>query len=356
MEIEEIRRLSKEEIFRRIEKIKDELGKDLVILAHYYQNDDIVRWADFQGDSLKLAQYAASQEDANYIVFCSVNFMAEMARLLAKPYQKVLHPEFKAKCPLAEMADVKKVKKAWSELNEIIRDDVIPITYVNSTVELKAFCGENDGLVCTSANAPNVFKWELAKNKKIFFFPDENLGTNTSLKLGFRREEILTWEPNKIYGGNSEKQIKDSRIFLWKGFCYVHLVFTPFHVEEVKEKYKDIKVIVHPECFPEVCALSDSVGSTSFIKKTVEQAPPGSSWAIGTEWNLVNRLKNENIDKFIIPLAESRCSQMAKINLENFLFTLESILTGRLVGEVIISEEIKNWAEISLRRMLEIKI
>jgi quinolinate synthase len=342
--------IQKDEILEKIKSAKEKLGKKLLILAHFYQREEIVQFADFVGDSLQLAQTASKRNDVPYIVFCSVSFMAEMARILCSPEQEVLHPAPEAKCPLAEMAKMKDVEKAWRKLSTLGKN-IIPVVYVNSTAELKAFCGRNGGAVCTSSNAKKVFEWVFSKGADIFFFPDENLGRNTAHSLGVRKEEISVWDPK---GDNKLENFKKSKVILWKGFCYVHTEFLPFLVEKLKNSQNDLKVIVHPECFPEVCALSDFVGSTSFIKKTVEESPPGSKWAIGTEWNLVRRLQIKNPDKTIFPITESRCCQMAKVTPEKLLNVLEGLLKGELRGRVVVPEKIAEGARIALRRMLEI--
>lgn len=342
--------LQKEDVLKKIASAKKRLGKNLLILAHFYQREEIVQFADFVGDSLQLAQEASKRNDVPYIVFCSVSFMAEMARILCAPEQEVLHPAPEAKCPLAEMAKIKDVEKAWKKLSTLGKE-IIPVVYVNSTAELKDFCGRNGGAVCTSSNAKKVFEWVFEKNATLFFFPDENLGRNISHFSGIKDEEISTWNPK---GNNRVEDFKRSKVILWKGFCYVHTEFLPFLVEKLKSSDNDLKVIVHPECFPEVCALSDYVGSTSFIKKTVEESPPGSKWAIGTEWNLVRRLEINNPDKVIIPITESRCCQMAKVTPEKLLHVLEGLLIGELRGRVVVPEKVAEGARIALKRMLEI--
>ncbi len=346
----EISPIQNEEVLERISFIKEKLGNSLLILAHFYQREEIVRFADFVGDSLQLAQEASKRKEYPYIVFCSVSFMAEMARILCDKDQEVLHPAPEAKCPLAEMAPIKDVEIAWDQLSTL-KKRILPIVYVNSTAELKAFCGKNGGSVCTSSNAKKVFEWALGKGANIFFFPDENLGRNIAYSLGIKDEEISIWNPK---AKNKVKNFKDSKVILWNGFCYVHTEFLPFMVEDLKKNREDLKIIVHPECFPEVCQISDFVGSTSFIKTKVEESPPGSKWAIGTEWNLVRRLQINNPDKLIIPLSESRCCQMAKVTPEKLLYVLEGLLHGELRGRVFVPDEISEEARIALKRMLEI--
>lgn len=345
---------SQDEINRRITAAKQTLGKDLVILAHYYQNIHIVRSADFVGDSLQLAQNASKQVDARYIIFCAVSFMAEMARILCQPHQKVFHPELAAKCPLAEMARIDEVEKAWDQLKKTGKK-IIPVVYVNSRADLKAFCGKNDGLVCTSANARRAMEYVLSKDAVPFFFPDENLGRNTAHMMGISDAEIFLWEPYREISENEITGISQKKAVLWRGFCYVHVAFNPSDIDDVRKEHgDDIKIIVHPECIPEVVNRSDYVGSTSFIKNTVEAALPGSKWAIGTEINFVNRLKEDHPDKLIVPLKEWGCREMAKVTSLKFLGVLENIIGQKPQPEVTVNPEDAKYAKIALERMLEI--
>lgn len=340
----------REETLDRIKTLKEKIGKDLLIFAHFYQNEDIVYFADFVGDSLQLANEASRCRDVPYIVFCSVSFMAEMARILCSDKQKVLTPDIHADCPLAEMADIDDVEDAWKQLSSFCMD-IIPIVYVNSMSELKAFCGKNNGAVCTSANVKKIFQWVIDGKSKILFFPDENLGRNTAYSLGIGEDEIFVWDP---HGHNNLKELKNKRVILWKGFCYVHKVFLPSQVEKLKKQHDGLKVIVHPECPHQLCSMSDYYGSTSFIKKTVEESPSGSAWAIGTEWNFVNRLAQNNPDKKIFPLAESICWQMSQITSEKLLSVLEGLLLGEERGRITVKDEIAYNARLALNRMLEI--
>ncbi len=345
--------LSKKEIKERIHAARKKLGRDLIILAHYYQNIDIVRSADFVGDSLQLAQNASKQLEAKYIVFCAVSFMAEMARILCQPRQKVFHPELAAKCPLAEMAVIGDVEKAWKLLQDTGKR-FIPVVYVNSRLDLKAFCGKNGGFVCTSANAKKAMEYVLNQNAVPFFFPDENLGRNTAHTMGISDDEMLLWEPYRDMSKTAIPETAGKKVILWRGFCYVHVAFKPSDVEEVKKAYDDISVIVHPECTPDVVKLSDYAGSTSFIKNTVEAAPAGSKWAIGTEINFVNRLKADNPDKFIVPLKEWECREMAKVTILRFLAVLENLVEGKAQTEVTVDPANAEYAKIALERMLSI--
>ncbi len=345
--------IPKEEVFKRIENAKKKLGRNLLILAHYYQSEDIVRFADFVGDSLQLAQEASQRRDVKYIVFCSVSFMADMTKIICSEDQEVLLPATDAQCPLAEMANIKDIEKAWIEVNKI-RKDVIPIVYVNSTADLKAFCGRNGGTVCTSSNAEKVFKWAFSQNAAIFFFPDENLGRNISLSLGIPNNEQFIWNPKSGIKAANIDLLKNAKVILWKGFCYVHKLFLVKHIENLKTQYHGLKVVVHPECVPEVCAHSDFVGSTSFIKKTVDESESGSKWAVGTEWNLVNRLAIQNPDKQVIPIGVSTCCEMKSITPEKLLYVLEGLVDGKTYGQVNVPGFIADDARIAVRRMLDI--
>lgn len=343
---------SMKELFEKINTAKQILGKDLVILAHFYQNDGIAASADFIGDSLQLAQSASRQVDAKYILFCAVTFMAEMARILCRPEQVVLHPEPAAKCPLAEMADIRQVEQAWQSL-QIIGKTLIPVVYVNSKADLKAFCGKNGGFVCTSSNAHKAMGYVLTQGAIPFFFPDENLGRNTAAMLGIPDDDMLLWDP---YEEPSKAMIKgkDHKVILWRGFCYVHKNFKTSDIEDVRRLHDNIRVIVHPECVSEVVRMSDYAGSTAFIKNTVEAAPAGSKWAIGTEINFVNRIQRDNPDKLIVPLKEYGCREMAKITASKCLTTVENIINGKPQPEVIVDPATSEYAKIALERMLNI--
>jgi len=346
--------ISREETRERITAAREKLGKDLVILAHYYQNIDIVRAADFVGDSLQLAQSASKQIGARNIVFCAVSFMAEMARILCQPHQKVFHPELDAKCPLAEMAVIGDVEKAWKLLTDTGRR-FIPVVYVNSRADLKAFCGKNGGFVCTSANAGKAMEHVISQGAVPFFFPDENLGRNTAHTMGISDDEMFLWEPQEDITAAALSDIAHKKAILWRGFCYVHTAFKPSDIEEIKKAYGDIGVIVHPECTPDVVSLSDHVGSTSYIKNTVEAAAAGTKWAIGTEINFVNRLKADHPDKLIVPLKEWGCREMARVTSQKFLAVLENLVEGRAQPEVAVNPENAQYARVALERMLAIK-
>jgi len=346
------RGMSDQELIRKIKDKQAQLGDKLVILGHHYQREEIVKLSDFKGDSLQLSRNAASQSDAQFIVFCGVHFMAESAEILSAPHQRVQLPDLDAGCPMADMADIFQVESAWEQLDEICgRENITPLTYVNSDAELKAFCGRNAGSACTSSNAPAVFDWAFSNTEKIFFFPDEHLGRNTSKKKGILKDKIILWNPDEELGGNTESQIKNADVILWKGYCHVHTYFKPEHIKAVREKYPEVVIIVHPECVEEVVGMADYDGSTAFIVKFVQEAPKDSTIAIGTEINLVSRLARENPDKKIFELARSLCPNMYKINLNNLLWTLDNL--GE-INIVTVPEQIKADAKVALNRMLEI--
>jgi quinolinate synthase len=340
-------------VLRRIGAAKEKLGKDLILLAHFYQGDDIVRFADFVGDSLQLADKASRHREARFIVFCAVSFMAETARILCAPEQEVLHPQPTSRCPLADMADLAQVEAAWAELSRLNKA-IVPVVYVNSNADLKAFCARNNGMVCTSANVRRIFEHVLSQDRSLFFFPDENMGRNICRDMGLPRKGLYLWDPDKAMAGTEYGTAERAKVFLWEGFCIVHRVMGRRDIEKVRQDHKGIKVIVHPECTPEVYDGADFAGSTSFIKNKVETSEPGSKWAIGTEWNFVNRIRTENPDKLVIPLREERCKEMAKVTPERLLWVLEGLAEGQLRNRVTVDEKVAGEARIALKRMLEI--
>ncbi|MBU4484081.1 quinolinate synthase NadA [bacterium] len=341
---------SDQELKKRIAAAKKEYKDKLVILGHHYQRDEIIEFSDFVGDSFKLAQDAAHEENATHIIFCGVHFMAEAARIVCSEKQRVYLPDKNAGCPMAEMATLDEVEGAWEALSKLTDiSKIIPITYMNSTADIKAFCGKNNGIVCTSSNAAKLFDWAFKRGEKIFFLPDEHLGTNTAIEKGLEGTQIVKWKRNETSGGLNPDTIEKAKVITWDGFCHVHTFFTEEHVEETREKYPDCKIIVHPECKKEIVNTSDASGSTEQIKRYVESAPPESTIIIGTEINMVNRLKNENPNKNIIPLARSMCPNMFKISLNNLCWTLENL--GN-VNEVIVDNKIATNAKIALFRML----
>jgi quinolinate synthase len=348
--------LTDEQTDQRIAEVRSVLGRRLVVLGHHYQRDEVIKFADVRGDSFKLAQWAANRKEAEYIIFCGVHFMAESADILSADHQKVILPDMSAGCSMADMAAADQVETCWEDLTRISSERIVPITYMNSTATIKAFCGRNGGAACTSSNAPAVMRWALERSEKILFLPDQHLGRNTAYGLGFRLEEMALWDPYEVLGGNNEQTLKDSRIVLWKGHCSVHGRFLPFHVNQVRSKYPGIRVITHPECRFEVTQMSDEVGSTEHIIKCVTQSPAGTMWAIGTEIHLVNRLKNENPDRFIIPLDDCGClcSTMFRIDAPHLLWAMENLLEDKVVNQILVPREIAADARIALNRMLEI--
>jgi quinolinate synthase len=354
------------ELETRVQKAKEALGSSLVTLGHHYQRDEIIQFADFRGDSLKLARDAANCREAKYIVFCGVHFMAETAAILAQPGQSVLLPDLEAGCPLAEMADLPDVEQAWVQLGEVmdVEREVMPITYVNSSAALKAFCGRHGGLVCTSSNAQAVLMWALARRPHVLFFPDQHLGRNTAKKMGIPLEEMRLWNPSRPFGGNEAGALQEACIFLWRGFCNVHQRFLPEHVTAWREREPDIRVSVHPECKMEVVDLADEAGSTAYIIRRVEESPPGTKWAIGTEFNLVNRLKNEHPEQFIASLRlgsgqalspePSYCRTMNLITLEKLARVLEGLTRDEIINQVAVPEDVARDARVALERMLEV--
>lgn len=345
--------LPEEEVFARIRKAKAELGPALVILGHHYQRDDVIQFADYRGDSLELSQRAANVQDARYIVFCGVDFMAETAAMLCAPSQIVCLPAHAAACPMAKMADAHQAEVAWQHLTALWGDDLLPVTYQNSYATVKAFCGQRGGAVCTSANAQALLRWALEQKGHVLFFPDEHLGTNSALALGIPAEKIAVWDPDDPQA--SQEAARDATVVVWKGYCHVHTHFTVEHVENVRRKHPGIQVIVHPECPAEVVAHSDLSGSTSQILRAVANAPAGSSFAVGTEINMVARLARENPDKLIVPLARSLCGAMYTINAHNLGYTLERLLVDDPFNVVQVPGEIARWANVALQRMLKVK-
>lgn len=355
--IEEYLGLSEQELYDRIQAAKRELGARLVILGHHYQRDDVVCHADFTGDSFKLAQQANTRPEADYIVFCGVHFMAESADILSGSHQQVILPDLAAGCSMADMAQPEQVESAWEQLQDLGLTSLLPITYMNSSAAIKAFCGRNEGVVCTSSNAAPLFDWALKQKEKLFFFPDEHLGRNTGVKFGIPLDKMAVWDPRQELGGNTPERLKEAKLILWKGFCSVHGRFQPRHVDERRAEYPGIKVLVHPECRYEVVNKSDLNGSTEFIIKTIREAPAGSKWAIGTELNLVNRLAKQHPDKFITLLAPDlcMCATMFRIAPENLLWSLENLVEGRVVNQIKVDDDTARWAKVALDRMLAIQ-
>jgi len=351
--------LDAQELVERIHAAKARLAPRLVIVGHHYQREDIIQFADYRGDSLKLARWAAEQRDKEYIVFCGVHFMAEAADILSGPNQVVMLPNMAAGCSMADMAAADDVYACWDELQEAGITDIVPVTYINSAASLKAHCGRHDGIICTSSNARTVLEWGLEQARRALFFPDQHLGRNTAVKLGIPLEEAAVWDytlPPGSLGGNSLEQLERARVILWKGHCSVHARFSVEQVERAREQYPGIKVIVHPECRLEVVQAADGDGSTEFIARSIAEAPAGSRWAVGTEINLVSRLARENPDKLVFCLdpVVCPCSTMYRIHPAYLCWVLERLVAGRIVNRVAVDEETARWAKVALERMLAV--
>lgn len=355
--IDDYLNLSEAELFERIQAAKKTLGDSVAILGHHYQRDDVICHADLTGDSFKLSQLAAERHEAAHLVFCGVHFMAESADILSAAHQQVILPDMAAGCSMADMAKLDQVEDAWEQLQQLGVTDVLPITYMNSAANIKAFCGRHDGVVCTSSNAVPLFKWAFARREKLFFFPDEHLGRNTGIKFGIPLEQMVVWDPRLELGGNTPEQLRQAKIILWKGFCSVHGRFQARHVDDRRAEHPDIKVLVHPECRYEVVAKSDLNGSTEFIIKMIAEAPAGSKWAVGTELNLVNRLAKRHPDKFVTLLAPDlcMCATMFRIAPENLCWSLENLVAGHVVNHITVDAETAKWAKLALDRMLTIQ-
>lgn len=349
---EEYLTLNPKEIDARISITRLKLGNQIVILGHNYQREEVLKFADFMGDSYKLCQLAMKQS-AKYIIFCGVHFMAESADILSRPEQIVILPDLKAGCSMADMADIASVERAWNEITSVT-DEYIPITYINSSAAIKAFCGKNDGYICTSSNAVEMFDYALSAGKKIIFFPDEHLGRYAGLKLGIKENGMILWDHSKPFGGNTEADIINAKIILWKGFCYVHQQFKLEHITELRKKYNDINIIVHPECSIDVLNSADYIGSTEFIIQTVSKAPSGTKWAIGTEIHLVDRLRRMFPDKLILSVSQNMClcSTMYRINPQHLLWVLEGLLRGEVINQIKVPREVAKYAKLALDRML----
>jgi quinolinate synthase len=347
----------------RIASARAALGTTTILLGHHYQRDEVVRFADFTGDSYKLSKIAA-ETGARYIVFCGVHFMAESADVLGSAGQQVILPDLNAGCSMADMAEISQVEACWEALERMgLADETIPLTYMNSTAAIKAFCGERGGLVCTSSNARTAFEWAFARGKRILFLPDQHLGRNTGFAMQIPLEEMAVWDPWAIQigpnqGGQTKARLAESCIVLWKGHCAVHQRFLPSHVDEVRAKYPGIQVIVHPECRFEVCQKADALGSTEGLIARVEQAPAGATFAIGTEIHLVNRLARRFAaeGKKIITLDSTGClcTTMYRITPQHLAWALENLVEGRVVNRIQVRSSVKRWARVALDRMLEV--
>ena len=360
--------LSNEELSTRISAAREKLGERLLILGHHYQQDEVIEHADLRGDSYQLSQMAASSKDCRTIIFCGVHFMAETADILANRPEKldereglrvkVILPDMAAGCSMADMAGIRQVEEAWQQLGEVIdTSEMIPVTYINSAASLKAFCGKHGGIVCTSSNAAAVMEWAYERGNRVFFFPDQHLGRNTALAMGITNDQMPVWNPyEEDLGGNTDEAISGSKVVLWKGHCSVHQMFRPEHVEQFRNNHPGIKIMVHPECPQEVNDIADISGSTGKILKTVENAPAGTKWAIGTELHLVNRLKKEHPEQeihFLSPVV-CMCATMYRIDLAHLAWACENLVEGEVVNSITVDEDTSHYSLVALERMLEV--
>jgi quinolinate synthase len=341
----------------RIAAARARLGTTTLVLGHHYQRDEVIRFADATGDSYKLSRIAA-ETDAKYIVFCGVHFMAESADVLGHEGQQVILPDLNAGCSMADMAEISQVEACWEALERLgLAGEIVPLTYINSTAAIKAFCGERGGMVCTSSSARAAFEWAFTRGKRILFLPDQHLGRNTGFAMGIPLEEMAVWDPWGLQGGQTKEKLAASRMLLWKGHCAVHQRFLPSHVDAVRAKYPGIQVIVHPECRFEVCQKADALGSTERLIALVEQAPAGQMFAVGTEIHLVNRMARRFAEqgKKVITLDDTGClcTTMYRISPQHLAWVLENLVEGRVVNRIQVKPEVKRWAKVALDRMLE---
>ncbi len=345
-------------LVERARQAKETLGGRAFVLGHHYQRDEVIQFADVTGDSFKLARDAAGRPEAEFIVFCGVHFMAESADILTSPEQKVIQPDLAAGCSMADMARLAQVEDAWDALSDAgIADVTVPVTYMNSSADIKAFCGRHDGVVCTSSNAKAVLTWAFKRGEKVLFLPDQHLGRNTAvLELGLSLHDCVVYDPHRPNGGLTADQLRLAKVILWKGHCSVHGRFTREAVDEVRTRIPGVQVLVHPECAHEVVLKADLIGSTEFIIRTIEQAPAGSSWAIGTELNLVKRLADHHPDKKITFLEQHvcYCATMNRIDLPHLVWALESLVAGEVVNQIVVDADTEHYARQALQRMLDL--
>jgi quinolinate synthase len=346
--------LTPDEMCDAIEHRKRALGPRLVILGHHYQQDEIIQFADFTGDSLKLSQIGAEQEQAEFIVFCGVHFMAESADILSADHVKVILPDLSAGCSMADMAELEQLEDAWDFLTREVGGKIVPITYVNSAASIKAFCGRHGGACCTSSNARKVLEWALEQSQRVIFLPDQHLGRNTAYAMGIGLDEMVVYDPKKPRGGLTAEQAGDARVVLWKGHCSVHGLFNPRQCEDIRRADPECKILVHPECPWEVVQMADLAGSTEFIIRTVNESAPGSKWAIGTEIHLVHRLAHRHSEQSIRSLAgiQCLCTTMYRIDLRHLLWCLDELMAGRIVNQIRVEASTKQFARLALERML----
>jgi len=349
--------LPDEEMAIRIAAARQKLGSRLVILGHHYQRDEVIRFADYTGDSFRLARQIANRPDADFIVFCGVHFMAESADVLCAPHQQVILPDLAAGCSMADMAAPEQLETCWEELTQMGIGGIVPVTYINSAASIKAFVGERGGTVCTSSNAMATLKWGFAHGEKILFLPDQHLGRNTAYKMGIALDEMVVWDPNEIFGGLDPEQVQGAKMILWKGHCSVHERFTARQIETVRRQHPGIRVIVHPEVPWDVVQAADDSGSTEYIIKTVTNSPAGSVWAVGTEVHLVNRLAQQLAPaRTVVSLDQfgCLCSTMFRVSPNHLLWILEELLEGRVPNRIVVPDEQKHWNRVALERMLSI--
>jgi quinolinate synthase len=352
-------RLSDDEMDARIAEAKRTLGDRVVILGHHYQRDEVIKFADFTGDSLKLSRAAAGRGKAEYIVFCGVHFMAESADILRGAHQKVVLPDLAAGCSMADMAAPDQLDMCWRELTEMGIDTgaIVPVTYINSSAAIKAFCGAHSGVVCTSTNASTVMKWAWERGEKLLMLPDQHLGRNTAYKMGVPLDEMVVWDPNEIWGGLEPELVRNARLILWKGHCSVHTRFTVQQIDAFRKKYPKGRVVAHPECTFDVVQAADESGSTEYIINTVRNSPPGTTWAVATEIHLVNRLTREVApEKTVVTLDPfgCLCSTMFRVSPNHLLWVLEGLVEGRVHNQIIVPEPDKSLARLALERMLAV--
>jgi quinolinate synthase len=342
----------------RIAAARQTLGSRLVILGHHYQRDEVIKFADYTGDSFRLARQVAKHPQADYIVFCGVHFMAESADILSAPHQQVILPDLAAGCSMADMVDPDQLQTCWEELQQMGIPGIVPVTYINSAASIKFFVGERGGTVCTSSNAAATLKWAFERGERILFMPDQHLGRNTAYKMGVPLDQMVVWDPNEMFGGLDPEDVKRAKMILWKGHCSVHERFTAKQIEAVRKQHPGIRVIVHPEVPWDVVQASDDNGSTEYILKTVRESAPGSVWAVGTEVHLVNRLAHEVApEKTVISLDQfgCLCSTMFRVSPNHLLWILEELVDGRVHNRIVVSDEEKHWNKVALDRMLSIQ-
>jgi quinolinate synthase len=354
---EEYLRLPDDVMSARIRSARQTLGDRVVILGHHYQRDEVIAWADAIGDSLKLAQIAASHTAAENVIFCGVHFMAESADVLTAPHQRVILPDLAAGCSMADMAAIDQLEVCWEEMRTMGVTDVIPVTYINSTAAIKAFCGEHNGIVCTSSNAARVMGWAWDRAEKLVMLPDQHLGRNTAFKMGVPLDQMVVWDPEQPFGGLTADALRAAKLILWAGHCSVHTRFSVRQIEQFREQHPTGRVIVHPECTHEVVQAADDSGSTEYIIRAVKASPVGSVWAVGTEIHLVNRLAHQVAPERTVVTLDAMgclCSTMFRVSPNHLLWVLEGLVAGQVHNEIIVPEPTRTWARVSLDRMLEL--